>query len=120
MTEQFANSLSTPSPAFDNVPLPSDTLTPQGSALEDAEGDTAMDDGFGENIPKKRRRTFGSFDAERRSIPPNLRNKPAGAPPSTQQIQELIQNADCSPYHLVCQKRLFPPLSPRGLANQMA
>jgi hypothetical protein len=97
---------------------PTSQLTPSSSgAPNSANEDIEMEDSFGESNPhsNKRRRTYGSFDAERRSVPPNLRhigNSTDGgvvsSSPSMQQIQELISNPDCSPYHLVCQKRLFP------------
>jgi hypothetical protein len=78
-----------------------------------------MEESFADSSPSKRRRTNGSFDAEYRSIPPGLgrrrsdtNEKMAGVPPSRSQIEELISNPDCSPYYLVCEKRLSsPPLS---------
>lgn len=73
------------------------------------------EDGFADSNPSKRRRTNGSFDAEYRSIPPSLRRRGSDADekmaPSRSQIEELISNPDCSPYHLVCEKRQSFPAS---------
>ncbi|KAF8253352.1 Rox3-domain-containing protein [Wilcoxina mikolae CBS 423.85] len=112
--------MSTPPSSFGSrtiqttITAPTSQLTPSSSgAPNSATEDIEMEDSFGESNPhsNKRRRTYGSFDAERRSVPPNLRhigNSTDGgvvsASPSMQQIQELISNPDCSPYHLVCQK----------------
>jgi len=107
-------------PVVQPVSTASSLLTPSStganSAHEDMEIDSLVEDSFGDSNPSKRRRTYGSFDAERRSSPASLRcaGDPAtddrlAASPSMQQIQGLITNSDCSPYHLVCQKSLSPP-----------
>jgi hypothetical protein len=116
MTEKYNQH--TPPSSFTRQPTStsSSLLTPASTtgAPNSTHEDMDLDDSYNEGNPHKRRRTYGSFDAERRSVPPNQRHAgnstddKMASSPSMAQIQELIQNADCSPYHLVSEKRLFP------------
>ncbi|KAI5798092.1 Rox3 mediator complex subunit-domain-containing protein [Pyronema domesticum] len=101
------------------TPRPIQTATPisNPAAPNSAHEDSFMDD-YVDSNPLKRRRTDGSFDAERRPAPPNrpsARNGSDRASPSMQQIQELISNPSCPPYRLVCSQCLFS-LLPSSLA----
>ncbi|KAI5817440.1 Rox3 mediator complex subunit-domain-containing protein [Pyronema omphalodes] len=88
------------------TPRQTQTATPNSNpaAPNSTHEDSFMDD-YVDSNPLKRRRTDGSFDAERRPAPPNrpsARNDSDRASPSMQQIQELISNPSCPPYRLVC------------------
>ena len=122
MMDKYPQAYSTASPP--NIARPplhtgsSTLLTPASSgAPNSAHEDMDVDESFSEENPLKRRRTYGSFDAERRSLPPNLRHSADADADANEarlaQIHELITQPDCSPYHLVLPKRLFPfsPLS---------
>lgn len=104
----FSGSTNGPRPAVqtsaNSLLTPSSTSAPN-SAHGDMEVDS-IEDCFSDGNSNKRRRTYGSFDAERRSVPPNLRHDTDDK--RMVQIRELITQPDCSPYHLVLEKRLSP------------